>query len=155
MNLQYATVSEASYSPVAMTSSTYSLPRSCSWPPSSLSRVVAKMDHQLCLTSLGQGLGCMGDQERLVVRGGKVLPMIQSEDVSNATDESGATFMSARRKRIASIFQHYYPEGGWGVVLLMAAIMVQILVHGLLLSYGVLFPKIMRRFKASFTETGG
>ena len=137
-----------------MTTSTYSLPRSCSWPPSSLSQVVTKMDHQLCLTSLDKGLGCMGDQERLVVRGGKVLPLIQCEEVSNSTDESGATFMSARRKRIASIFQHYYPEGGWGVVLLMAAIMVQIMVHGLVLSFGVLLPKIMRRFKASYTETG-
>ena len=137
-----------------MDTPTYFLPRSCSWPPSSLSQVVTKKDHQLCLSSVEEGLGCRGEKGKLVVRGGKVLPMIQSEDVSNATDESGATFMSARRKRIASIFQHYYPEGGWGVVLLIAAIMVQILVHGLLLSYGVLFPKIMRRFKASFSETG-
>ena len=137
-----------------MTTSTYSLPRSCSWPPSFLAQPLAKTDHQLYLSSVDEGLGSMGDKERLVVRGGKVLPMIQSEDVSNVTDESGATFMSARRKRIASIFQHYYPEGGWGVVLLMAAIMVQIMVHGLVLSYGVLVPKIMRRFKASYTETG-
>ena len=62
--------------------------------------------------------------------------------------------MSASRKRIASIFKHYYPEGGWGVVLMLAVIMVQVLVHGLVLGYGVMLPKIMRRFRVSVTKTG-
>ena len=74
--------------------------------------------------------------------------------MSNGTDGSGVTVMSARRRRIASIFQHYYPEGGWGVVLMLAVIMVQVLVHGLVLAYGVMLPKIMRRFRASVAETG-
>ena len=59
-----------------------------------------------------------------------------------------------RKKRIASIFQHYYPEGGWGVVLLLAVIMVQIIIHGLLLSYGVLLAKVVRRFQVSLLESG-
>ena len=59
-----------------------------------------------------------------------------------------------RKKRIASIFQHYYPEGGWGVVLLLAVIMVQIIIHGLLLSYGVLLAKVVRRFRVSVLESG-
>ena len=59
-----------------------------------------------------------------------------------------------RKKRIASIFQHYYPEGGWGVVLLLAVIMVQIIIHGLLLSYGVLLAKVVRRFRVSMLESG-
>ena len=59
-----------------------------------------------------------------------------------------------RKKRIASIFQHYYPEGGWGVVLLLAVIMVQIIIHGLLLSYGVILSKIVRRFRVSLLESG-
>ena len=59
-----------------------------------------------------------------------------------------------RKKRIASIFQHYYPEGGWGVVLILAVIMVQIIIHGLLLSYGVLLAKIDRRFRVSLLESG-
>jgi len=62
--------------------------------------------------------------------------------------------MSARKRRIASIFQHYYPEGGWGVVLMVAVIMVQMMVHGLVLSFGVIVPKIIRRFRASIIETG-
>ena len=59
-----------------------------------------------------------------------------------------------RKKRIASIFQHYYPEGGWGVVLLLAVIMVQVIIHGLLLSYGVLLAKVVRRFRVSVLESG-
>ena len=139
-----------------MTPTHYSLSRSSSWPPSkaSLSKVVSNIDHQLCLSSVDEGLGSLGDKERLFVRGGKVMPVIQSEDVSNGTDGSGVTVMSARRMRIASIFQHYYPEGGWGVVLMVAVIMVQVLVHGLVLSYGVILPKIIRRFRVSVTETG-
>ena len=47
-----------------------------------------------------------------------------------------------------------YVGSKWGVVLMLAVIMVQILVHGLVLAYGVMLPKIMRRFRASVTETG-
>ena len=107
------------------------MPRRGSWPPSqaTLSQVVAKMEHQLCPSSVDEGMGSLVDSERMVVVGGKVMPVIQSEDLSTGTDGSGVTVMSARRRRIASIFQHYYPEGGWGVVLMVAVIMVQILVH--------------------------
>ena len=82
------------------------------------------------------------------------VPVIQPDGVSNGTEGSGVTVMSARRRRIASIFQHYYPEGGWGVVLMVAVIMVQVMVHGLVLAYGVMVPKIVRRFRTSVTETG-
>ena len=88
--------------------------RRCSWPPSqaALSQVVAKIDYQLCPSSVDEGMGSLVDSERMVVVGGKVMPVIQSEDVSTGTDGSGVTVMSARRRRIASIFQHYYPEDG-------------------------------------------
>ena len=81
------------------------------------------------------------------------MPMIQPEEVSNGMECSGVMVMSARRKRIVSIFQSYYPEGGLGVVLMLAVIMVQVLVHGLVLGYGVMLPKIMRRFRVSVTKT--
>ena len=116
--------------------------------------MVLKLDHQLCPTSVDEGMGSMGDKKRLVVVGGKVVPVIQAESVSNGTEGSGVTVMSARRRRIASIFQHYYPEGGWGVVLMVAVIMVQVMVHGLVLAYGVIVHKIVRRFGASVTQTG-
>ena len=59
-----------------------------------------------------------------------------------------------RKRRIASIFQHYYPEGGWGLVLLLVVLLVQVILHGLLLSYGVLLPKVARRFRVSVVESG-
>ena len=83
--------------------------------------------------------------------------VIQGEGVSGGTVGSGATVLSveaSRKKRIASIFQHYYPEGGWGIVVLVCATMVQVLVHGLQLSFGVLSPWICRKFRTSVPETG-
>ena len=49
---------------------------------------------------------------------------------------SGA--MGIRKRRIASIFQHYYPEGQWGYVILLCAASVQALSHGVQLAFGVL-----------------
>ena len=73
----------------------------------------------------------------------------ETEDNSVITNSS-----SDRKRRIASIFQHYYPEGGWGIVLLLVAVIVQIILHGLLLSYGVLLSKVVRRFRVSLVESG-
>ena len=95
---------------------------------------------------------------------------------------SAATVVSAgtsRKARIASIFQHYYPEvrnkiipstnilqiqpklitktyskGGWGIVLLCCVVLVQLLVHGFVLSYGVLVGRVTRRFRVSLVEAG-
>ena len=137
-----------------MTATPYTFPRRSSWPPSpaTISQVVAGIEHQLCLSSVDEEMGSMVDKEKMVVVRGKVVPVITG--LSNGTDGSGVRVMSARSKRIASIFQHYYPEGGWGVVLMVSVILVQVLVHGLVLAYGVMVPKIMHRFRASVTETG-
>jgi len=80
---------------------------------------------------------------------------IQSDCVSEDTENSVLTNNSVdRKRRIASIFQHYYPEGGWGIVLLIVVILVQIILHGLLLSYGVLLAKVVRRFRVSHFQSG-
>ena len=46
----------------------------------------------------------------------------------------------------ATIRQHYYPEGGWGFVVVIVAIIVQIITHGLQLSFGILILAIKRRW---------
>ena len=46
----------------------------------------------------------------------------------------------------ATIRQHYYPEGGWGFVVVIVAVIVQIITHGLQLSFGVLILAIKRRW---------
>lgn len=55
----------------------------------------------------------------------------------------------------ATIKQHYYPEGGWGWVVVFCALVVQILSHGLHMAYGVIMQESFRRFsQATFIESG-
>ena len=75
--------------------------------------------------------------------------VIQEDANSAGTIASRATVISAktlRKRRIASIFQHYYPEGGWGYVILLCGFLVQIFTHGLQLSFGIFLPIIFHRF---------
>ena len=57
-----------------------------------------------------------------------------------------------RKRRIASIFQHYYPEGDWGYVILVCAFLVQVFSHGLQMSFGVLATAIARRWRLQKEE---
>ena len=64
---------------------------------------------------------------------------------------SAVTSVTTKRKRKeemkqATIRQHYYPEGGWGFVVVIVAIIVQIITHGLQLSFGILILAIKRRW---------
>ena len=61
------------------------------------------------------------------------------------------TSVATKRKRKeemkqATIRQHYYPEGGWGFVVVIVAVIVQIITHGLQLSFGILILAIKRRW---------
>lgn len=72
---------------------------------------------------------------------------------------SATSTTTKRRKKEemkqATIRQHYYPEGGWGFIVLIVAILVQIISHGLQLSYGVLTLAIIKRWHESdFVEIG-
>lgn len=46
----------------------------------------------------------------------------------------------------STIKQHYYPEGGWGWIVIVVGIMVHTLTHGLQTSVGVLMIETRRRF---------
>ena len=77
---------------------------------------------------------------------------MQDDGNSAGTVASRATVISAktlRKRRIANIFQHYYPEGGWGYVILLCGFLVQIFTHGLQLSFGIFLPIICHRFRIS------
>jgi len=56
----------------------------------------------------------------------------------------------------ATISQHYYPEGGWGWIVVVVAILVQMLSHGLHLACGVLALEMTKSFKTrpSLIDTG-
>ena len=48
----------------------------------------------------------------------------------------------------ATIRQHYYPEGGWGYVVLCCASLVNILAHGLQMSFSVILVAILARWRS-------
>lgn len=55
----------------------------------------------------------------------------------------------------STIKQHYYPEGGWGFVVVAVSTLVAILNHGLHMSSGVVLMGMMMRFKeVSLVDTG-
>ena len=52
------------------------------------------------------------------------------------------------------VFSKKLFQGGWGIVLLCCVVLVQLLVHGFVLSYGVLVARVTRRFRVSLVEAG-
>ena len=50
----------------------------------------------------------------------------------------------------ATIGRHYYPEGGWGWVVLIMSLLVQISAHGLHQATGVVLIEVCNEYKASF-----
>lgn len=49
--------------------------------------------------------------------------------------------------KASTIHQHYYPEGGWGWIVLCCALLMDVLSSTLQLSVGFYVPEIRRRFK--------
>ena len=55
----------------------------------------------------------------------------------------------------ATFRQHYYPEGGWGWVIIICATVVQILTSGIQLSFGILYIHCLKMFgQESVMSTG-
>lgn len=126
--------------------------RRSSWPPTPLARSPNLL---LEITDPFQGNKEVEDDTVLLVREGK--GGIAPEPGSVGTVGSAATVVSAgahRKQRIASIFQHYYPEGGWGLVLLTCVTLVHLLANGFVLSYGVIVSRVLRRFHVSLAQAG-
>ena len=91
-------------------------------------------------------------------------PSHDSQEQSNLSEDKISDFQpppsvtsSTTRKRRekevkqATIRQHYYPEGGWGYIVLICASLVNILAHGLQLSFGVILLAILRRWGSHVT----
>lgn len=58
-------------------------------------------------------------------------------------------------RQLMTLRQHYYPEGGWGWVLVVVAFIVQCLSHGLQLSFGILLLHIGKKIDTlSYTMIG-
>ena len=80
------------------------------------------------------------------------LPQISEDKPSEDQPLPSVTSVGTRKKKQekevknATIRQHYYPEGGWGYIILTCALAVNILAHGLQLSFGVTLLAIQRRW---------
>ena len=72
----------------------------------------------------------------------------KNSDFQPPPSVTSSTTRKRREKEVkqATIRQHYYPEGGWGYIVLLSAFLVNILAHGLQLSFGILLVAIQRRW---------
>ena len=72
----------------------------------------------------------------------------KNSDFQPAPSVTSSTTRKRREKEVkaATIRQHYYPEGGWGYIVLLSAFLANVLAHGLQLSFGVLLLAIQRRW---------
>ncbi|KAK6631715.1 hypothetical protein RUM43_013779 [Polyplax serrata] len=52
------------------------------------------------------------------------------------------------------LWRRYYPEGGWGYVVVICCVLVQVLNHGLQLAYGVFHGPLFAKFHAGINQTG-
>lgn len=58
--------------------------------------------------------------------------------------------MAARRL----LCRRYYPEGGWGWLIIIVGLLVHALEHGLQLSYGVMIKAVFDKFQRNSIESG-
>ncbi|KYN07457.1 hypothetical protein ALC62_01659 [Cyphomyrmex costatus] len=87
------------------------------------------------------GLGSVGESENL---------FDQLENVEEA--EESFTAINARKK--ITLNKHYYPEGGWGYVIIIITILVHLISHGLQLASGLLMSPTMTRFEQTVKNSG-
>jgi len=69
-----------------------------------------------------------------------------------ATDTCPLAPLSARKR--ATLQRHYYPEGGWGWVIVATAVVVHVLNHGLQLSAAVMLRPAAEKHKQPVVNTG-
>ncbi|XP_048513585.1 uncharacterized protein LOC105690694 isoform X2 [Athalia rosae] len=78
------------------------------------------------------------------------LPQLSVHDSGVGSNEQvpgrPASRLVADLRQLLTLKQHYYPEGGWGWVILVVGMMVQLLSHGIHGATGVLLPQVAGRF---------
>jgi hypothetical protein len=79
--------------------------------------------------------------------------VLRAEDSGVATS-SGAEQQPPAGRPISTIRQHYYPEGGWGWVVVACSVLVQILCHGLHGAAGVWLQVVLEQFEGGLLPTG-
>ena len=90
--------------------------------------------------------------EQLILEGGLCNEPEFDELVEDPEAEESLTAMNARKK--VTLKRHYYPEGEWGYIVMIVAMCVQIISHGLQTSWGVLMTPVVLQYGKSEGETG-
>jgi hypothetical protein len=75
-------------------------------------------------------------------------------DDSGVATSSGAEPQPPAGRPISTIRQHYYPEGGWGWVVVVCAVLVQILCQGIHGAAGIWLQEILGRFRRGLLPSG-
>lgn len=105
-------------------------------------------------SDLGEGHEVLGDAGSAVSGGvfSDMLGPMPSEILPESTTKPKKA--KAPRDTRATIMQHYYPEGGWGWVIVGVATTVHILTHGLHTGYGAILGITVARYSQQATLVG-
>ncbi|XP_013778846.1 monocarboxylate transporter 12-like [Limulus polyphemus] len=138
------------------------------------SKSLASANHQSrCLTNYGGGTYSNSQNDRLL-RVSRVNDVRGAANYFNFAAESdkrkdsrfigdqheltaqilGFNFSLSPDSKAATIYQHYYPEGGWGWVVCGCAVLVQLLTSGLLSAHGFFIYQVKQHLKFSVDITG-
>jgi len=83
-----------------------------------------------------------------------VLPVLVVSSGARAAQRSESPVVALDARKKTTLARHYYPEGGWGWVVVTCSVMVHLLNHGLQLSWAVLQVSTATRFHTHITHTG-
>lgn len=89
--------------------------------------------------------------EQLILEGG-FGSAGESENLIDHPENDSFTAINARKK--ITLKKHYYPEGGWGYVIVIVTILAHIVSHGLQLTSGLLINPMMTQFQQTVENTG-
>ncbi|XP_048513586.1 monocarboxylate transporter 10-like isoform X3 [Athalia rosae] len=90
--------------------------------------------------------------EQLILEGGLTRYVDPADREEEDETEESLTTMNAR-KRI-TLKKHYYPEGGWGFTVLLVAVLIQLLCHGLQTGNGPFMVFVAERFAKPIVHSG-
>ncbi|KAK9303600.1 hypothetical protein QLX08_004762 [Tetragonisca angustula] len=91
--------------------------------------------------------------EQLILEGG-LGSIPDYEDLLEEPEEGDESLTAANARKKITLKRHYYPEGGWGRVIVLVAILVQLICHGVQLGSGVLLSSTIRQFRRSVEQAG-
>lgn len=69
-------------------------------------------------------------------------------------EAKNATRLVTDLRQLMTLRQHYYPEGGWGWLITVIGVIMQLISHGLHMSVGVFIVEIMKTYRVSSIRAG-